>query len=228
MSCASFINALEKLGFVCFLKNMHKLIKRIDEIQSVLDEIKIVPSLSANSFHFFWRILLFTLRGNFLWMSKLFKHSLQYYMKDNLYHILYEFHSSLIVLNALLEKGNALHNEFHHSFLKLNGHSTIVNEHKKAKTLYHEELWYFIKNRDPIDDIYIFQVYEIFLYKKLGGGGPIFFGISCIIILFLIKIIKNNKTLLHYAAEKNLKEVGELLILKGADINAKDIIYLNI
>ena len=35
-----------------------------------------------------------------------------------------------------------------------------------------------------------------------------------------------NRTPLHFAAEKNSKEVGELLISKGADINAKDIIYL--
>ena len=33
---------------------------------------------------------------------------------------------------------------------------------------------------------------------------------------------------LHYAAANNSKEIGELLISKGADINAKDIIYLNI
>ena len=32
---------------------------------------------------------------------------------------------------------------------------------------------------------------------------------------------------LHYAAVKNYKEIGEILISKGADINAKDIIYQN-
>ena len=37
-----------------------------------------------------------------------------------------------------------------------------------------------------------------------------------------------NRTPLHYAALKNLKNIGEILISKGADINAKDIIYLNI
>ena len=37
-----------------------------------------------------------------------------------------------------------------------------------------------------------------------------------------------NKTPLHYAAKNNSKEIGELLISKGADIKAKDIIYLNI
>ena len=37
-----------------------------------------------------------------------------------------------------------------------------------------------------------------------------------------------NKTLLHLATEKNLKEIGEILISKGADINATDIIYLNL
>ena len=37
-----------------------------------------------------------------------------------------------------------------------------------------------------------------------------------------------NYTPLHKAAENNSKEIGELLISKGAYINAKDIIYLNI
>ena len=37
-----------------------------------------------------------------------------------------------------------------------------------------------------------------------------------------------NETPLHYAAKKNSKEIGELLISKGADINARDSIYLNI
>ena len=35
-------------------------------------------------------------------------------------------------------------------------------------------------------------------------------------------------TPLHYAAEYNSKEIGELLISKGAHINAIDIIYLSI
>ena len=34
-----------------------------------------------------------------------------------------------------------------------------------------------------------------------------------------------NYTPLHIAAEKNSNVIGELLISKGADINAKDIIY---
>ena len=58
-----------------------------------------------------------------------------------------------------------------------------------------------------------------------------------IIILFLIKIIlkksrklnKKNKTPLHIATfKRDWREMGELLISKGADINAKDIIYLNL
>ena len=39
---------------------------------------------------------------------------------------------------------------------------------------------------------------------------------------------KVNTTPLHYAAKNNSKEIGELLISKGADINATDFIYLNI
>ena len=41
-------------------------------------------------------------------------------------------------------------------------------------------------------------------------------------------LIKNNKTPLHYAAEKDSNKIGELLISKGADINSNDIIYQNI
>ena len=36
---------------------------------------------------------------------------------------------------------------------------------------------------------------------------------------------KNNKTPLHIALKNNLDKIGELLISKGADINAIDIIY---
>ena len=36
---------------------------------------------------------------------------------------------------------------------------------------------------------------------------------------------KNNQTPLHIAAENDSIKIGELLISKGADINAKDIIY---
>ena len=42
------------------------------------------------------------------------------------------------------------------------------------------------------------------------------------------RLNKKKKTPLHIAAEKNWKEIGELLISKGADINAKDINYQNI
>jgi len=35
----------------------------------------------------------------------------------------------------------------------------------------------------------------------------------------------SHKTLLHYAAQYNSKEIGKILILKGANINAIDIIY---
>ena len=43
-----------------------------------------------------------------------------------------------------------------------------------------------------------------------------------------MKLNAKNRTPLHYAAENNSKEIGEILISKGTDINAKDIIYLNI
>ena len=55
-------------------------------------------------------------------------------------------------------------------------------------------------------------------------------------ILFLINLLYNkerklnqkNKTPLHFAALKDSKEIGEILISKGANINAIDIIYINI
>ena len=37
-----------------------------------------------------------------------------------------------------------------------------------------------------------------------------------------------NKTPLHIALENKSDKIGEILISKGADINAKDIIYQNI
>ena len=36
---------------------------------------------------------------------------------------------------------------------------------------------------------------------------------------------KNNWTPLHIALERRSDKIGEILISKGADINAKDIIY---
>ena len=39
------------------------------------------------------------------------------------------------------------------------------------------------------------------------------------------KLNQNNDTPLHYAAEDDSIKMGELLISKGADINAKTIIY---
>ena len=61
----------------------------------------------------------------------------------------------------------------------------------------------------------------------------IFYEYFEIIYLLISKCIINIQdkkllTPLHYAAYNNSKEVLELLIIKGADINAKDIIYLNI
>ena len=57
-----------------------------------------------------------------------------------------------------------------------------------------------------------------------------------LLMSFLIKLIlhkerifnNNNETLLHYAAYYNCIELGKILISKGTNINAKDIIYLNI
>ena len=41
-------------------------------------------------------------------------------------------------------------------------------------------------------------------------------------------LIKNNQTPLHRAASHDSTKIGEILISKGADINAKDIVYQNI
>ena len=53
--------------------------------------------------------------------------------------------------------------------------------------------------------------------------------------LFFIKIYFNRKrklndknwTPLHFAAMNNSREIEEILLLKGADINTRDIIYQN-
>ena len=37
--------------------------------------------------------------------------------------------------------------------------------------------------------------------------------------------MQKNKILLHYAVENNSKEIVEILITKGANIHAVDIIY---
>ena len=39
---------------------------------------------------------------------------------------------------------------------------------------------------------------------------------------------KNNYTPLHWAAVNDSNKIGEILISKGANINAKNIIYQNI
>ena len=43
-----------------------------------------------------------------------------------------------------------------------------------------------------------------------------------------MELNKKNATPLHIAADNNSKEIGEILISKGADINAKTIIYQNL
>ena len=46
-----------------------------------------------------------------------------------------------------------------------------------------------------------------------------------VILIKKQKLNRKNCTPLHYAIENNSKEIGELLITKGADITVKDIIY---
>ena len=43
--------------------------------------------------------------------------------------------------------------------------------------------------------------------------------------IILGKLYKNDLTPLHYAALNNSKQMGEILISKGANINAYDLIY---
>ena len=75
------------------------------------------------------------------------------------------------------------------------------------------------------------DIFEILLLKgaNISGKDTLY---QIILLLFFINIISNlerrlnimNSTLLHFAAEKNSKDIGELLISKGADINAIDIL----
>ena len=76
------------------------------------------------------------------------------------------------------------------------------------------------------------EIGELLLSKGADVNAKTFH-YSSILLIFLVKIIINSKRWfhkendipLHYAAMNNSKEIGELLISKGADINAKDIIY---
>ena len=45
---------------------------------------------------------------------------------------------------------------------------------------------------------------------------------------YIRKFKKKNKTPLHIAIENNAKDIGELLISKGAIINAKDMKFKNV
>ena len=66
-------------------------------------------------------------------------------------------------------------------------------------------MWIY-KNKSPKISSYLLKILELFLrFVRLAA--------------------KNDKTALHIAAEKDSIKMGELLISKGADINAKDIIY---
>ena len=68
-----------------------------------------------------------------LWNANLLNHSFK--VEKNLYHKLHEFHSWRTVLNALLEKVMHYTMNFIVHLKNFNEHSTILNEHKKAKTL---------------------------------------------------------------------------------------------
>ena len=76
---------------------------------------------------------------------------------------------------------------------------------------------------------------ELLLFKGVNINSKDFWYLRMIILYFINIIDKKerkrkwkNKTPLHYAAQNNSKEIAEFLILKGADINAKNILYQNL
>ena len=78
------------------------------------------------------------------------------------------------------------------------------------------------------------KIMELFISKgiDINAKDIIYQNIisSFLIITIEIKkwnLNKNNKTPLHYASMGNSNKIGELLISKGANINAKDNIYQN-
>ena len=91
-------------------------------------------------------------------------------------------------------------------------------------------------NKEKLEKLLTNYICEDDIYRILLNTGQYFNACDInyhnILILFLLKMIynkerkvkKKNKTPLHIAAAKNSKEIGELLILKGADINIKDTI----
>ena len=76
------------------------------------------------------------------------------------------------------------------------------------------------------------KIFEILIRKGADiKTEDIFWEIIMIKQIFIMeskrwrKFNKTNRTPLHYAAENNSVEIGDILISKGADVNAKDIIY---
>ena len=83
------------------------------------------------------------------------------------------------------------------------------------------------KNSKEIGELLIAKGADINAKDNIEGNMVLFFLMKTILNKEK-QLNKKNETPLHYAADNNAKEIGEILISRGADLNAKDIIYRNI